>query len=331
MHILSDGDVVPADRMMARFVEASLINDMKEHQLWKGWDEERLKPRKPTQRNQGSKAGDVCQASARTNTGTDRASKGFKRMRRNPESDACDQHQDEEPDIDALIQEFLNNDDIDGDGTQNGEQGDADSDNDDIEHALAKLLQEAAEADGLPVEVEVEAQEDENMTMPNIPDNLLSVEPVPDALALLLEDADRNPAAPAAAAAAAAGGVPRASKVAEDVLDIPRIGEIRYNERQFFRAHCSVHGPDCRRQRQSVAGKRAGAGRPLGALTAWLQSASTYRTAADHIAAKSATYKQRQDARALLKTCQGADRFFGYERRHDPSDLGDGEEPLKFT
>lgn len=333
LNILSDDDVVPADRMMARFVEASVINDNKEHQLWKGWGQEQPKPRRQVQRSQGA-----------ARSSTDVASRPRKRMRRNAnvnsEPGGIQQEQEFDMDADDLIQEFLNQEALDCD-----ENNDDNEEEEDIEDALAKLLQEADEADcpsagpdqaQADVEVEVQQGDDDVISMPHIPDHLVAVEPVPDALELLLQEDDQNQnAADAdarrAPAAPGSGALHRAAKVSEDVLDIPTLGEIRYNERQFFRAHCPVHGPDCRRQRQSVAGKRAGAGRPLGALAAWLEDANAYRTAAEHIASKTATYNRRQAARALLKATPGADRFLAYERAYAATDLGDGEEPLRFT
>lgn len=61
---------------------------------------------------------------------------------------------------------------------------------------------------------------------------------------------------------------PRAPKNPELVLELPGIqGDLRWNQRGFFRAQCyhPGHGRTCRRQQQSTEG-RFGAGRPIGLL-----------------------------------------------------------------
>ena len=155
-------------------------------------------------------------------------------------------------------------------------------------------------------------------------------------------------AAPAAAAAAAAPaargralrgqharpapGLPRAPGQPEQVFDLrPDLeGDIRFNARGFMRAHCfcqahKTGGRPCTRQRQTTAG-RAGAGRPIGSLVAWLRQASRHGTQLEHVASAPASFEERASARAWFEALPNGSWLLSKERERF-LDRDEGPEP----
>ena len=110
---------------------------------------------------------------------------------------------------------------------------------------------------------------------------------------------------------------PRAPKNPELVLELPGIqGDLRWNQRGFFRAQCyhPGHGRTCRRQQQSTEG-RFGAGRPIGLLIAWLQTANDHDTHSSHVGIPAEARPIRQAARAWFSSSvPDADTFLQLER-----------------
>ena len=120
-------------------------------------------------------------------------------------------------------------------------------------------------------------------------------------------------------------------RAAEENIQIPARGALRYNHRGFFRAVCRHprHGNECQRQRQSDAGHWTGSGRPIGALLAWLEDADAYPSAEEHIASKTREFEKRLQARRRFAELPGADIFLNWERRPSERD-GHAEEPRRF-
>jgi len=87
---------------------------------------------------------------------------------------------------------------------------------------------------------------------------------------------------------------------------------------QYLRAHCSLHGEGCRRQRTVNPSKFAfhnrGQGRPIGLLTSWLESASKFATRNEHVKASSASLASRKESRNRFKGFKGARQFLTFER-----------------
>lgn len=117
---------------------------------------------------------------------------------------------------------------------------------------------------------------------------------------------------------------PRAQKVKERIIHLPGLnGDIRFNEKGFFRCHCYDHGTACRRQRQATSG-RHGAGRPIGHLVAWLRQAREHRDQSDHVAAYAPSKEERMSARTWFVSLAGSQEFLDLER---PKQGGEGDEP----
>ena len=76
----------------------------------------------------------------------------------------------------------------------------------------------------------------------------------------------------------------RVKTVKEDTIQIWDYGELRYNPNTHtFRAHC--HHPkhmNCSKQRTLRSGKRAGQGRPVGLLVAWLRDQANHDCHTSH-------------------------------------------------
>lgn len=117
--------------------------------------------------------------------------------------------------------------------------------------------------------------------------------------------------------------ISRPKLVTEDVLVLPGLGSIRYNSRtRVLVAHCdhANHGSHvCKRQRSALKATRTtfkslGQGRPLGLLCAWLQDQENHLDQASHVGKMFFTFESRKGARDYLKTIDGADRFFNFER-----------------
>ena len=102
-----------------------------------------------------------------------------------------------------------------------------------------------------------------------------------------------------------------------------------YHGTNALQAHCKwpSHG-DCRKQRTIVPGRRAGQGRPLGYLTAWLLDAHKHETQNEHNHRSVVTLEERQNARALLAGLPGSDDLFEKER---PRADGEPDEPIRFS
>lgn len=90
-------------------------------------------------------------------------------------------------------------------------------------------------------------------------------------------------------------------------------GDLRFNQRGFIRCHCDIHGEQCRRQRQTTAG-RLGAGRPIGSLICWLRHAHEQPDKANHVVERPASHAERTSARDWFKQLPGATEFLAFER-----------------
>ena len=111
----------------------------------------------------------------------------------------------------------------------------------------------------------------------------------------------------------------------EVVQQIPGVGELRYNEDGFIRAHCPVHGKECRKQRATtVNASRPGQGRPLGLLVSWLQKARSAASASEHKKMPVCSLEDRRLARAFLYGVQGG-RPFANEYEHGKAADGEPE------
>ena len=320
--ILSDARAVSPNLMPARFVEVEADGD-EVTTLWHGWDQHR-----PGRRRVDGAA--PPQKQARVAGGRAAA----------PLQQAHVGEPSGDPFADAL-QEALDNLELDASAEQLEEEDDKLED--ELANLLAKILEEEEQADEVPA-VPADLEPDE----PPRPRGAGGVVEEGE-LEVLLRGVDDNYAAavqPAAAEeegrdgeAAAAGARPRApaepgaarrAKIHEPSFALPHGGgELRYNTGGFRRAHCPRHGLHCTRQRKTTAGKRAGAGRCVGALTAWLQQSARYATAAEHVAARTASHNDRLAARDYLATLPGSSTVFGYERDPLPSDHH-AREPLSF-
>ncbi len=321
--ILSDNEVVPADEMLARFVDVRVFQDM-DSWLWESWDIE-------SQKAKGSKSASKPQPQgenipplqwrmppSQRDTVAEGCSRAKKRARKSVDTDSERIPPHDASDLQDLLETYLEELDS-ADATH--ERNDVDNETD----VILQLLQEADELEkpeGAAAAASSGSQPDD---VPQVPADFFSVEPVPDAVV----EHQELVAEPVVASTDDDGRVKsRVARTHEETLVIPGVGEIRHNARlSFLRAHCPQHGLECRRQRQTTAGRRRGQGRPLGALICWLQEAGNHPTQAEHVASVTAGFAQRQAARQFLKTVPGSERFFTYERDATASDLGDGEEP----
>ena len=121
---------------------------------------------------------------------------------------------------------------------------------------------------------------------------------------------------------------PRKAKVPEIVFMIPKgLGALRFNSvGNFMRAHCPYH-EKCTRQRQTTAG-RFGAGRPIGALLAWLEEGAKTKDRTHHMAVSTPSFSVRSTARETFYTWAGAKEFSANERAKYSSESGD--EPARI-
>ena len=113
------------------------------------------------------------------------------------------------------------------------------------------------------------------------------------------------------------GALPRKTPLSEFLVDYGS-HEIHYNRNgEYMRAHCSQH-VDCRRQRTVKPSKFAfhnrGQGRPIGLLTAWLDSAASFETREDHVKARPAPLADRKIGRQKFKGTQEGLDFLKFER-----------------
>jgi hypothetical protein len=128
---------------------------------------------------------------------------------------------------------------------------------------------------------------------------------------------------------------PRQPGMQEVVFDVPGLGTLRFNiMNRTICAHCTCpnHFPDCRKQRtvcatQTAAAARAGQGRPIGLLVAWLHDSHAHATNMLHSKAPIATFETRAAARELFNALPGAAEFAFYERPKSPDE---GDEPLQI-
>ena len=117
----------------------------------------------------------------------------------------------------------------------------------------------------------------------------------------------------------------------EQVFDLTPFGvegDLRYNEKGYIRAVCKYHPHDaCRRQRQVIAGRSEGSGRPIGALVHWLRRGCDCRSQVVHVGIGPGTYNERTTAREWFQTLAGSEEFLKFEREQRP---GEGKEPKVF-
>jgi hypothetical protein len=305
--ILSDDRVIPFDLMPSRFVSvAPLCNGGAETDLWMGHAMEsarrsrnpyafgknpEAKPKAHAGRAKRPKLSDDGSAPVDADPLEDL-------LVDDPEEAGSDEeHKElEEEFVDHVLK------------ADQPEREDSEQENDELD----KLLQEGPVEAGLDVPV-----------------------PIPDLLRDMLEDEDfqpppQNAAGPERAGRAAEAG-PRAAKVPEEFVVVPGYRELRYNYRGFIRAHCPCHGAECRRQRQTNRGRKAGSGRPVGALVAWLKSADHFEDQASHVLAPVASFAERRDCREWFFNRGGKDFSEEHESNHSPELDGPDLEPRIIT
>jgi len=125
----------------------------------------------------------------------------------------------------------------------------------------------------------------------------------------------------------------RLPKIVDDRFDIDGIGSIRYNYRsESMVAFCLYHSGHCRRTRTTKASElrgKAGQGRPIGTLMAWLEQGSQFETAQAHSANCRPKYDDRKRARERFCALTGGkDWAASYER---PLREGEGQEPTSIS
>ena len=128
---------------------------------------------------------------------------------------------------------------------------------------------------------------------------------------------------------------------ATKVIVLPGFGEIHYyHGSASMTAFCHFHSGDCRKSRSTRAfagssgisgpsGVRAGQGRPLGMLAAWLRCAQDHTDQASHcdrIVTNLLNHSERKEARTWLMTHAGAEDMANSERPKNATD--NDEEPL---
>lgn len=117
---------------------------------------------------------------------------------------------------------------------------------------------------------------------------------------------------------------------ADIACDVPGFGVIRYYAtRQEFVAHCTCVETHhrCRLSRkstESLAPNRAGQGRPLGLLMAWLAQAGNYPDCHAHVRMPKPDLAARSAAREMLKAFEGSELLFEAERAQRG---GEADEP----
>lgn len=120
-----------------------------------------------------------------------------------------------------------------------------------------------------------------------------------------------------------------------DSVAIPGFGEIKFfKKQQTMTAFCSAHkgasGLECRRSRTTKGPAanatltRAGQGRPVGALVAWLKDAENHDTLSKCYVHP---LKARQEARRYFATLPNSHTFFAHERAKAE---GEEDEPLRI-
>ena len=117
---------------------------------------------------------------------------------------------------------------------------------------------------------------------------------------------------------------------------VPNYGSLRfYPKTKHITAHCDIHrhdlDVDCRKNRtvmESTARSRAGQGRPIGLLTAWLMDPDSHSCVTGALARQGVpSHDKRVAGRRHFLQIPGADQFVKYERERRPSEP---EEPLSI-
>ena len=297
--------------MESRYVEvirlkpAGQPHDSETVVLWKGWEVE-----KPRRKKRGPRG--------------PRGSAAKKSRSRNPFHPLADDDDDDDDEmelgdaegsevaVDAIHDWFDSV--LDFDAQEAGDQDVSHDENDEVQHdaedALVHLLDSDAGniGDGNTQHNDhAEKDGDDELVLPE-PRNLVRhlFEDESDEHEEVLHPfpprQQQRPRAPDAA--------PRQPKQPEEVFPVPGFGDIRFSTRgSFFRAHCSLHGPTCRRQRQSTAGRHMSMGRPIGSLISWLQSSSEHITDVDHKTAATASFEDRRKAREWFESLPGGKDF----------------------
>ena len=315
--ILNDDAMVPRHLMPARYVEIGSFSE--ETSLWNGWQNE-----KPKRRNKKTNSKDNAEQVFRAVAGASSSKRA--RVDTGSAGDQSDQGKGEEEDLSMLVSEFLQELDH-AEGLEDAQEANQD-DSDSLETILAEML------DVLDSKDQESGMQEREADVPAIPEGLAATEPEHDLVALFdgLDDEDGPPNPERARPSERAPEVNlRRPKVPEDTIIVTTtIGELRYNSKlRFLRAHCYVHGSECRRQRQTTAGRKYGSGRPIGALVAWLQDGVNHSTQAEHVACGTASFQKRKEAREFFVRQGGSDRFLAYEREAKAAEGGD--EPRWFN
>ena len=133
---------------------------------------------------------------------------------------------------------------------------------------------------------------------------------------------------PAARAARRTHGPRNVENIAK--ISIPGHGElVYYMDLEAIQARCSDPGHgDCRRQRTTKAGARAGQGRPIGLLVSWLMQQSDFGSQHEHGHLCHPNLDQRREAREAFQQLEGADEFSSFER---DKRRGEDDEPAQIT
>ena len=197
---------------------------------------------------------------------------------------------------------------LEGDREDENEDEEYDEDNDVLAWAMNELRSANANNEGPDSDDGSEGEQiEEASSAGDVEEHVLA-----EVSASLGEVPCHGSAAPAAAAAAEvhAEAIQRGGPLDRWDLEDSFGGFFKYNNKaQNICAHCVWHG--CRRTRSLVAGTRAGQGRPLGHLTAWLLEGAN-RTASEH-QRFTPDLTERQDARAKLHE-HGLQDLFRLER-----------------
>ncbi len=101
---------------------------------------------------------------------------------------------------------------------------------------------------------------------------------------------------------------------------------IRHNPaHNFLIEYCGLHGSACSKSRAAYHGRRKGQGRPLGLLTSWLLSASSYDSKNAHCSAPVASCEDRALARQRFKGLARSAVLLEFEVPHDAGSIGELE------
>ena len=96
-----------------------------------------------------------------------------------------------------------------------------------------------------------------------------------------------------------------------------------------FIGYCGAHaGAKCTSTRTANSGRKRGSGRPLGFMMAWMLSAHTFESKAEHKAAAVPSLEARKAARAFLRGIAGSAPMFEMEA---PPEAGAESEPEVFS